>query len=74
MTFDEQLDAMLASIPKRHRIIFLAGVRFHQGHKEHGANLFQKTQAELSRDSREERADDYTYTRRRKWLRRNGWE
>ena len=63
MTFDDQLDTMLAVLPKRHRIVFLAGVRFAQGHHEHGASLFTKTTLELLRDEREEYADAYTYRR-----------
>lgn len=70
MTFDEQVDAMLACLPRRHRVVFLAGIRFHQGHAEHGESLFQKTAPELQRDEREESADRYTYRRRRLWLRR----
>lgn len=65
MTFDEQVDAMLAAIPRRHRTPFLAGVRFAQGHREHGANLFTKNADQLRRDEREEHADAYTYRHRR---------
>lgn len=68
MTFDEQVDAMLAAIPRRHRIAFLAGVRFAQGHREHGASLFTKTDGQLRRDEREEHADAYTYRHRRRSL------
>jgi len=70
VTFDEQLEAILEALPRRHRIAFLAGIRFVQGHAEHGDGLFSKTQNELARDEREELADRYTYRRRRLWLRR----
>lgn len=72
MTFDEQLEAILEALPRRHRIPFLAGIRFVQGHAEHGASLFEKTEADLARDEREEHADAYTYRHRRRWLRRKG--
>jgi hypothetical protein len=68
MTFDEQLDAMLDALPRRHRIAFLAGVRFVQGYREHGSALFDKSEAELLRDEREELADRFMYRMRRKWL------
>lgn len=64
MTFDEQVDAMLASLPRRHRVPFLAGVRFAAGHAEHGDSLFHKAAVELRRDEREETADRYTYRMR----------
>lgn len=68
MTFDEQVDEILRALPRRHRIAFLAGVRFAQGAIEHGDTLFRKSSDELLRDEREERADRYTYrhVRRRK--------
>lgn len=71
MTFEQQLDAMLSALPRRHRIPFMAGVRFVQGHAEHGDTLFQKSETELLRDEFEEATDRYTYRRRRKWLRRH---
>lgn len=71
MTFDEQLDAMLDALPRRHRLAFLAGVRFMQGHAEHGDSLFHKTADELRRDEREELADRWTYRMRRRWLTNN---
>lgn len=52
---------MLAALPRRHRVAFLAGARFVQGYQEHGAGLFAKTVAELARDEREEHADAFTY-------------
>lgn len=61
MGFDEQLEVMLAALPRRHRIVFLAGVRFVQGYTEHGAGLFGKSVSELVRDEREEHADAFTY-------------
>ena len=70
MTFDEQLTEMLAALPRRHRIPFMAGVRFVQGHAEHGDTLFSKSETELAWDEFEETTDRYTYRRRRKWLRR----
>jgi hypothetical protein len=70
VTFDEQLERMLQALPRRHRIVFLAGVRFVQGHGEHGAALFAKTPDELARDVREEEADAYTYRRLARWLQR----
>ncbi len=66
MTFDEQVDAILACLPRRHRLVFLAGVRFAQGAAEHGDSLFTKTRDQLLRDEREERADRYTYRRVRR--------
>lgn len=71
MTFDEQLDAMLACLPRRHRIPFEAGARFVAGFEEHGASLFAKTEQQLARDERQEHVDAYTYKRRRKWLKRH---
>lgn len=68
MRFDEQLELMLQALPRRHRIVFLAGVRFVQGFAEHGAGLFVKTTDQLERDIREERADAYTYKQRRRYL------
>lgn len=70
MTFDEQLDVMLRALPNRHRTVFLAGVRFAQGHAEHGADLFKKSVTELERDVREELADAYTYRRLQRWRHR----
>lgn len=70
MTFDEQLEVMLAALPRRHRMAFLAGVRFVQGHAEHGADLFYKTTAELLRDEREEHADAFTYRHLRRHRRK----
>jgi hypothetical protein len=52
---------MLKALPRRHRIPFLAGIRFAQGFQEHGAAMFDKGRAELERDIREELADAYTY-------------
>jgi len=66
MTFDEQVDEILRALPRRHRIAFLAGVRFAQGAIEHGDTLFHKSSDELLRDEREERADRYTYRRVRR--------
>jgi hypothetical protein len=66
LTFDEQIDAMLALLPRRHRIPFLAGIRFAQGTLEHGDSLFKKSYTELLRDEREEHADAYTYRHARK--------
>jgi hypothetical protein len=68
VTFDEQLDEMLDALPRRHRIAFLAGVRFVQGHREHGSSLFTKTAEELARDEREEYADAFTYRHMRRRL------
>lgn len=72
MTFDEQVDAMLAALPRRHRRAFLAGIRFAQGHREHGASLFSKTPEDLKRDEREEHADAFTYRYLRKHHQRKG--
>lgn len=72
MTFDEQVDAILATIPRRHRIPFLAGIRFAQGAIEHGDSLFHKTPEALARDEREEHADAYTYRHMRKRHRPKG--
>jgi hypothetical protein len=68
LTFDEQIDAILATIPRRHRVPFLAGIRFAQGAIEHGDSLFRKTPDELARDEREEHADAYTYRHMRRKL------
>lgn len=70
MTFDEQIDAMLAALPRRYRVAFLAGVRFAQGYQEHGAGLFAKTSVELARDEREEHADAFTYRTLRRYQRK----
>lgn len=75
MTFDEQVDAMLDALPRRHRIAFLAGVRFAQGAIEHGDSLFHASADDLVRDEREECADAFTYRWRRRriqgrWYRR----
>lgn len=70
MTFDEQVDVMLEAVPRRHRVAFLAGIRFAQGAIEHGDSLFEKSPDALARDEREEHADAFTYRHRRKWLRR----
>lgn len=70
MTFADQVDAILKCLPRRHRTPFLAGVRFAQGAEEHGDALFSKTAPELKRDEREERADEFTYRWRRRWLTR----
>jgi hypothetical protein len=66
VTFADQLAIMLKALPRRHRIVFLAGVRFVQGHTEYGDSLFHKTDAELEHDALEESADRYTYRRMRK--------
>lgn len=71
VTFDDQLELMLAALPRRHRIPFEAGVRFAAGFEEHGESLFRKSALELARDERQELADRYTYRRRRLWLRRH---
>lgn len=70
MTLDEQIEAMLQALPRRHRIPFLAGARFVMFHAEHGDSLFRKTEAELSVDERDELVDRYTYRQRRRWLRK----
>lgn len=70
MTFDEQVDAILQAMPRRHRIAFLAGVRFTQGHAEYGAELFAKSLQQLVRDEREEHADAFTYRCARRFVRR----
>ena len=72
MTFDEQVDAILATLPRRHRVAFLAGIRFAQGAAEHGHSLFQKTESQLQRDEREEHADAFTYRHLRKHTKRKG--
>lgn len=62
MGFDEQLRLVLDVMEPAERVVFLAGVRFVQGHAEYGDSTWTAPLAELEHMSAEELADDFVYS------------